>query len=170
MRQGEILGLRWQDLDLETGMIHVRTTLETGGILSEPKSSKGRRQIVLVEIAMEALSRHRAKQWKDRSESADAWIDLDLVFTNSVGGFVDANNLRHRSFPALLERAGLERIRFHDLRHSAATLLLSIGTNPKVVQEVLGHSQIGITMDTYAHRIPPMHKEAMAGLNKLLSD
>ena len=150
-------------------MLQVRATLQQGGILGEPKTQKSRRQITLVEIAMEALSRHRLNQWEERTTAGSAWEDSDLVFTNTVGSYVDANNLRHRSFPALLQRAGLQRIRFHDLRHSAATLLLSLGANPKVVQEVLGHSQIGVTMDVYAHVLPTMQREAMADLNRLLT-
>ena len=169
MRQGELLGLRWQDVDLEMGALQVRVTLQRGGTLGEPKTDKARRQIILVEIAMDALGRHRNNQWQERIGAGAAWADHDLVFTNTLGGPVDANNLRKRSFPALLRRAGLPRIRFHDLRHSAATLLLSLGTNPKVVQEVLGHSQIGVTMDVYAHKLPTMQRDAMADLNRLLT-
>ena len=98
-----------------------------------------------------------------------AWTDLDLVFTNNVGGYLDANNLRHRAFPELLERAAVPWIRFHDLRHSAATLLLSLGVHPKVVQELLGHSQISVTLDTYSHVLPDMQGEAMAQMDSLLA-
>lgn len=90
------------------------------------------------------------------------------MFCNRVGSYLNADNLRHRSFGPLLERAGLPRVRFHDLRHSAATLLLSLGTHPKVVQELLGHSQIGVTMDIYSHSLPNMQQEAMAEMNRLL--
>ena len=118
---------------------------------------------------MDALGRHRRTQWDERMTAGPAWAGLELVFTNAVGGHIDANNLRHRSFPGLLQRAGLPRIRFHDLRYSTATLLLSLGANPKVVQEVLGHSPIAVTMDVYAHVLPTMQREAMADLNRLLT-
>ena len=97
-----------------------------------------------------------------------AWADLDLVFTNVVGGYLDANNLRHRGFPKLLQKAGVPRVRFHDLRHSTATLLLSLGVHPKVVQELLRHSQISVTLDTYSHVLPNLQREAMAKMDRLL--
>jgi len=90
------------------------------------------------------------------------------VFTNALGNPVDQTNLRVRSFKALLKRAGLPDIRVHDLRHSAATLLLSMGIHPKAVQELLGHSSIAVTMDVYSHAMPTLQKEAMAGLDRLL--
>ena len=86
-----------------------------------------------------------------------------------MGGYLDANNLRHRAFPRLLEKANLPTIRFHDLRHSTATLLLSLGVHPKVVQELLGHSQISVTLDTYSHVMPDMQREAMAQMDTLLA-
>ena len=101
-------------------------------------------------------------------EDGASWVDSDFVFTNAVGKYIDPDNLRHRSFGPLLRRAGLPQIRFHDLRHAAATLLLSLDTKPKIVQELLGHSQIGVTMDVYSHILPTMQREAMNNLDKLL--
>ena len=103
-----------------------------------------------------------------RMEAGTSWVDSDFVFTNGVGNFVDLDNLRQRSFGPLLKRAGLPSIRFHDLRHTAATLLLGLDTRPKIVQELLGHSQIGVTMDIYSHALPSMQREAVNGLDKLL--
>ena len=169
MRQGELLALRWSDVDLDGGKARVRSTLLRDGTLGEPKTSKGRRQITLLAVAIETLRRHRLRQYEKRLSVGPAWTDRDLVFTNVVGNFLDANNLRHRAFPALLKRAGIPRIRFHDLRHSTASLLMSIDVHPKVVQELLGHSQIAITMDTYSHLMPNLQREAMEGLDRLLA-
>ena len=137
--------------------------------IAETKRKKSRRQISLTSIGVEALKRHGVQQAKERLALGPAWKDLELAFTNAVGGYIDANNLRHRAFPKLLEPAELPRIRFHDLRHSAATLLLSLGVHPKVVQELLGHSQISVTFDTYSHILPDMQRDAMTDLDGLLA-
>lgn len=94
---------------------------------------------------------------------------LGLVFPNAVGRPIGAQNLTRRSFSPLLTRAGLPRIRFHDLRHSTASLLLALGTHPKIVQELLGHSQISLTLDTYSHALPAMSRESLDKLNELLA-
>ena len=169
MRQGELLALPWRDVDLAQGKIQVRGTLQRNGVVAEPKTGKGRRQITLPAFVADALKRHRVRQNEERPAAGPAWTDRGLVFTNNVGGHLDANNLRHRAFPKLLDRAGVPRIRFHDLRHSAATLLLGLGTNPKVVQELLGHSQISVTLDTYSHVLPNMQRDAMAEMDRLLA-
>jgi len=168
MRQGELLALKWRNVDLDQGKIYIRETLQPGGIVGEPKTLKGRRQIVLAPMAAEALYIHRLVQLSERQEVKTTWQNHDLVFCNRVGSFIDPNNLRHRSFNLLLSNAGLPRIRFHDLRHTTATLLLSQGTHPKVVQELLGHSQISVTMDTYSHVLPTLQRDAMATMNSLL--
>jgi integrase len=91
-----------------------------------------------------------------------------FVFTAPEGGPLRKSNLRRRSFEPLLQRAGLPRIRFHDLRHTAASLLLAEGVHPKVVQEILGHSTVSMTLDTYSHTTPAMHREAVATLDRVL--
>ena len=169
MRQGELLGLHWHEVDLEIETIHVRSQLKRGGVLGSPKTDSSRRQLDLPAIAIEALRRQRIRQIHERFGAGASWSESDLVFTNSVGNAINPANLRNRSFIPLLKRAGLPAIRFHDLRHSTATLLLSLGCNPKVVQELLGHSQIGITMDVYSHALPTMQKDAMSALNRLLT-
>ena len=168
IRRGELLGLHWRDVSLDQGTLQVRYTLQQGGHLGEPKTAKARRQIDLTPLGVEALRRHRIHQLKDRYEAGALWAETDLVFTNALGKYVDPDNLRHRSFGPLLRRAGLPSIRFHDLRHTAATLLLGLDTRPKVVQELLGHSQIAVTMDIYSHVLPTMQREAMNDLDKLL--
>jgi integrase len=108
------------------------------------------------------------RQTEERLKIGPYWTDMDLVFTNQVGGPVNAGNLRRRSFWPLLERAGLPRIRFHDLRHTAATLMLGRGIHPKIVSEMLGHSQIAITLDLYSHVTPTMQRDAARELDILL--
>ena len=163
------MGLHWHDVDLEKATIHVRFQLKRGGALGAPKTDSSRRQLNLPAIAVEALRGQRIRQLDQQFEAGAIWSESDLVFTNSVGNAINPANLRSRSFIPLLKRAGLPIIRFHDLRHSTATLLLSLGKNPKVVQELLGHSQISITMDIYSHALPTMQREAMDDLNQLLS-
>jgi integrase len=124
--------------------------------------------VALTGTAVEALRHHRAAQAEERLRLGGAWEDLDLVFTNEVGGYVAEWKLRRQSFWPLLERAGLPRIRFHDLRHTAATLLLQQGVHPKIVSERLGHSTVGITLDTYSHVTPTMQRQATEALDDLL--
>ena len=169
MRQGELLGLHWHEVNLETETIHVRSQLKRGGVLGSPKTDSSRRQIDLPAIAIEALRRQRIRHLHERSEAGASWSESNLVFINSVGNAINPSNLRSRSYVPLLKSTRLPVIRFHELRHSTATLLLSLGCNPKVVQELLGHSQIGVTMDVYSHALPTMQKDAMSALNRLLS-
>ena len=112
------------------------------------------------------LKQHRVKQIEARLKVGEAWIDHDLVFCKTDGSFLPASTLQYQ-FEALLKDADIEHIRFHDLRHSAATILLTMGVHPKVVQELLGHSQISMTMDIYSHVLPSMQREAMNKLNDL---
>jgi len=173
MRQGELFGLKWQDLDLAAATVQVRRSLARlkgrGFVELEPKTARSRRSILLTPLAVSALRRHRSRQLEARLQASSDWEDLDLVFCNALGRPLEPTNVARRSFRPLLERAGLPRIRFHDLRHSAATLLLSLGTHPKIVQEMLGHSQIALTMDTYSHAMPTMQADAVARLGELLA-
>ena len=127
------------------------------------------RNISLPRFAVDSLRQHRAAQLAERLAMGPAWEEQGLVFSNEVGKPIERGNLVRRSFLPLLERAGLPRIRFHDLRHTAATLLLSQGTHPKVVQERLGHSTIAVTLDVYSHILPTMQLEAATKLDGLLS-
>jgi len=162
MRCGELLALRWQDIDLANGSLHVKRTVNYmkgyGHVESEPKTVKSRRQIRLPLFVVEVLLRHRTRQEEQRRASADAWIERDLVFTTAQGNYIALTTLR-RAFNSVLKQAGLPHMRFHDLRHSAATILLSRGTHPKVVQEILGHSQIAMTLDVYSHVLPSMQED-----------
>jgi integrase len=169
MRQGELLALHWANVDLNRGAAQVTGTLQQrGDAITEPKTAHSRRQVALTKTAIEALRQHRIAQAEARLRLGPAWTDNDLVFCNEVGGFVDASNLVRRSFLPLLKRAGLPRIRFHDLRHSAATLLLSEGVHPKIVSEMLGHSQIAVTLDLYSHVTPTMQRQAAEAMEAVL--
>ncbi|MCH8919447.1 MAG: site-specific integrase, partial [Chloroflexi bacterium] len=171
MRQAELLGLRWQDVDLDRAVLHVRQQvcrLAGEWHFSEPKTKAGRRTISLSGTCVAALREHHGRQLEERLR-AETWEDMDLVFANRSGYPLDKGNLLRRSFAPLLERAGLPRVRFHDLRHSCASLLLAEGVHPKVVQEMLGHSTISVTMDTYSHTLPSMGAEAAERLDALLA-
>jgi integrase len=172
MRRGELLGLKWADLDLDERHLQVRRTVQpvAGGGFHEqpPKSAKGRRRIPLGASSVAALGAHKARQAARRLANPHAWEDLGFVFTNELGRPVDGQNMLRRSFYPLLESAGLPRIRFHDLRHTAASLLLRQGTHPKVAQEILGHSQISVTLDTYSHVSPGIQDAAVKALDALL--
>jgi integrase len=159
MRQGEMLALRWQDVDIENAVLSVRRTLTRRGgkvAFGEPKTKKSRRSIRLTPQAGDALRAHLERQLRDMEILGDHYQDQGLIFTTDTGAPINPSNLRQRSFTPLLKRAGLPHMRFHDLRHTCATLLLSRGVHPKFVQELLGHATIAITLDTYSHVMPSM--------------
>jgi len=171
MRQGELLGLRWRDVDLEDGSVQVRGSLQRtsdGLTIAEPKTTRSRRKVALADAAIEALRRNRVVQAEERLRLGAAWEDNDLVFANERGRPLEARNLLRRSFVPLLKRAGLPAIRFHDLRHTAATLMLGKSVHPKVVAEMLGHSQIAVTLDLYSHVTPTMQGQAAQAMNAIL--
>jgi integrase len=171
LRQGELLGLKWSDIDLGRGRLQVqRTVRRIDGELveSEPKSRKSRRTVILTARATAALRAHRARQVEERVRAV-AWFDLDLVFPNNIGTHMDDGNLRRRSFQPLIERAEVPRVRFHDLRHTAATLLMIQGVHPRVVQEMLGHSSVNVTLDTYSHVSEDLQRDAAAKMDALFA-
>ena len=174
MRQGELLGLQWKDIQFENGTLQVKRKIaritNKGFVFSEPKTTKSRRNITLTTLAIESLKQHRRHQHEQRLATGPNWEEYDLVFCNAVGRPIEVSNMTRRSFRPILAKAGLPIIRFHDLRHSCATLLLSLGIHPKIVQELLGHSQISITLDTYSHVLPSLQAEAAQRLDTLLSD
>ena len=171
LRQAELLGLRWRDVDLSGAVLSVRQQvyrLQGAWQFTEPKTKAGRRTISLSGSAVEALRERRLAQNKERLR-AQTWADNDLVFCNRVGNPIEKGNLLRRSFAPLLERAGLPHIRFHDLRHACASLLLAEGVHPKVVQERLGHASISTTMDTYSHVLPSLQADAAERMDRLLT-
>jgi integrase len=172
MRQGELLGLKWEDTDLEAGVLQIRRTLSTragrGFSFSPPKTVKGRRSIKLPELAKSSLRQHRKVQLEERMKVAGLWEENGMVFTTRVGTPLSRQELVTRSFKPLLSKAGLPDIRFHDLRHTCATLLLGKAVHPKIVQELLGHATISITLDTYSHVLPGMGDAAAGAMDEAL--
>ena len=162
MREGELLALHWQDINFEDCSLQVKRAVSYlkgyGYVESEPKTAKGRRMIKLPVFVVGILIRHRAQQEEQRRQVGSAWIEKDLVFTNAQGYFYSASTLR-KVFRRFLVSVGLPHMRFHDLRHSAATILLAMKVHPKVVQEILGHSQIAMTLDVYSHALPSMQED-----------
>jgi integrase len=173
MRRGEVLGLRWQDLDLEAGRASIAQTLVVvGGYevqYSEPKTAKGRRMVALDPQTVGALKVHKDRQLLERSLWADAYTDADLVFAREDGTTIHPDSFSD-AFWRHTKEAKLTRIRFHDLRHTQATLALAAGVHPKVVSERLGHASITITLDTYSHAIPAMQETAASLVAALVFD
>jgi integrase len=221
LRQGEILGLCWEDVNLEDGSLRVRRALQrfggdavkrkallaerkqlrealttaqtasdTAGVetakkelvrvrkalalvatslqFTEPKSERSRRTVSLPGIVAAALRAHRTRQLEERLKVGPAWEEQGLVFATPIGTPLDPRNV-HREFRALVKQATLPAIRFHDLRHTAASLLLAQGVAPRTIMETLGHSQISLTMDTYSHLMPALRADAAAKMDEILS-
>jgi len=171
LRQGEVLGLRWPDIDFEKGTLSVRSALQrvNGKLqLVEVKTSRSRRTIRLPQVAVSALLRHRARQEQERQFAGERWHETGHVFTTTIGTPLEGPTVTHR-FQLALKAAGLPRFRFHDLRHTCATLLLAQGVAPRLIMEILGHSQIAVTMNLYAHVLPTMQVEVAAKMDAVLA-
>jgi len=171
MRQGEILGLGWEDMDTEAGVVRVRRTLtlaKGGPRLTEPKTPRSRRSIRLTTSAVDALERHRERQDSEGAARGPDWNGFGLVFCTHRGTPLRRDTLHDKYWKPLLRRAGLPDTRFHDLRHTCATLLLTKGVHPKIVSEMLGHSSIAITLDTYSHVIPGLGDAAALAMEDVL--
>jgi integrase len=172
LRQGEALGLRWQDVDLAMGSLHIKKQLQrvNGEFqLVEPKTPRSRRTLALPGSIVAALRHHKDHQQDERHKAGHQWQDSDLVFTTDRGRPLDGTVVSHH-FHRVLDHAGLPQRRFHDLRHSCATLLLVQGVSARVVMDVLGHSQIALTMNTYTHVIPELRREAADRMEALIAD
>jgi integrase len=156
MRPGELLGLRWEDVDLDAVSLRVNRAL-SGGKLTPPKTKWNRRRIDLSAATIVALKVHRKRQLVERMQRAGLWQDHGLVLSSTVGTPLSHRNVV-RSFKDLLKRAGLpQSTRLYDLRHTCATLLLSGNVHPKYVQELLGHASIALTLHTYSHVLKGMY-------------
>jgi integrase len=163
LRRGEALALKWNDIDLDGGVVHVRASLQrmNGSLqLSETKTQKSRRQLPMLEFVAKALRLHRMRQIEARLLAGPQWRDTGFVFITSIGTPVDPANLLD-DFKRILKKVCLPEIRFHDLRHSAASLSLALNVHPRVVMELLGHSQISLTMNTYSHVVPDLLRDAV---------
>lgn len=168
LRKGELLGLHWDDLDLNTGTAAIHRSLQrtrTGGLtVLQTATRASERRIVLPTECIDSLKIHREQQGEARRAAGMDWSDNGLVFTTPTGSPLEPANLT-RSFSRLLNRAGLRRIRFHDLRHSTATLLLEQGADLVVIKELLGHAHIGVTAGVYAHVRLRLQRQAIHALD-----
>lgn len=172
LRLGELQALRWSDVDMSRRRLQVVATYQGMADgrpqFAEPKTARSRRGIHLSEMAVAALRDHRAGELAKRLKAGPAWHDYGLVFTNAIGRPLDGDYMRKKSFAALLDRAGLPPMRFHDLRHAAATILMSDGVPVKAISEMLGHSDITTTLRIYAHVLPTAHDQAAASMDRQL--
>jgi integrase len=177
LRRGELLALRWRNIDLKAGTLHVRQTLvrarnhdegRTQIVFSEPKTPQSRRTIPIPDECLTALKQHKARQAEEKLMLGDGYEDYGLVFCLPNGKPIDPRNFNRR-FSQVLQQAGLPHIRLHDSRHTFATLLLEHGVSPKVVQTMLGHSSAKITLDIYSHISLELEKQAADKLNAALT-
>jgi integrase len=180
LRRGEVLALRWKDVNVKTGTLQVKQTLvrvtnhgatkaegRTRLLFQEPKTSPSRRTLPIPEECLTALKQHKARQAEEKL-LGQAYHDHGLVFCQADGKPIDPRNFL-RSFDRLIALAGLPPIRFHDARHTFATLMLELGESPKTVQTMLGHSRVAITLDIYSHVSLELEKKAAAKLNAALT-
>jgi Site-specific recombinase XerD len=187
LRLGELLALKWKDIDFEEGVIRVRSSLarvkvfenennpvpssntkrkETTLIFQEPKTKSGKRNIPIPDNILKELKEHLERQENEKNFMGEAYVDYGLVFCTQYGTPIEPRNMMRR-FYQLVSDAGLQKANFHALRHTYATRALEAGIHPKVVQEILGHSNISMTLDIYSHVMPELKKEAAGKLNHL---
>jgi integrase len=170
MRRGEALGLRWEDLNPENGVVRIKRNLKREGgriVTADTKTLKSRRAVNVPTPVLEALRRNRELQDMERENLGEAWVDSGFIFTTSVGTPIDPRNL-YREFSQICERAGLGHWHPHELRHSAASLMLASGVKLQVVSEVLGHSSIRMTADVYGHILDPDRQHAASAMSEVL--
>jgi len=167
MRRGEVLALKWQDIDFDQSLLQVKRIFTRAPghpfLEAEPKTEKSKRLLMLTSITIDKLQTHRLRQVEAKLQSGSAWKDYDLVFCTSLGTPLSGNVVLAR-LKKLLAQAGLPEMRFHDLRHSIASILFSMGIHPKIVQELLGHNRIQETVDTYSHMLPSLQQETIKRL------
>jgi integrase len=170
-RLGELLALRWRDVELDAARIHVRKGCSrgvTGWIDEDPKTDAGKRSISLTTLAVDALRAHRKAQLEQRVFLGAAWLDLDYVFPNQIGGQQLHSVVEHAYYKAIAG-TGLPRVRFHDLRHTAATPLLLSGVPVAEVSEMLGHADPAVTYRVYAHTLRQGQRQAVAAMERIIS-
>ena len=169
LRKSEALGLRWSDVDLDNGVLSVRYQIQrVDGTWTfvPPKSNSARRTLPLPPVLIDELRKHRTEQMEERLAAGPDWHDYNLVFCTQSGQPIASRNLT-TAFTRMLRRAGLGHHRWHDLRHTSATFLAAQGVHPRVAMQILGHSQISLTMNIYTHVADDVQREAidrLAGL------
>ena len=172
LRQSEILGLRWKDLDWDKRSLVVlhqlKREFKEGDYFSQTKTKSGRRIIILGKRTLEKLRNHWSNQLEEKRFAGDHWKENDLIFTSTIGTPINQSNL-YKSFKNLLKKSELPDIRFHDLRHTAATLMLNHGVPAIIVSRRLGHSKVSVTLDIYGHLIPEMQNEAAELIDDLIT-
>ncbi|MFC9258646.1 tyrosine-type recombinase/integrase [Streptomyces hydrogenans] len=169
LRRGELVGLRWADIDLDKRVLYVRqqTQRRRGVLYDDDPKGRRRRTVPLPAMCIAPLRWHRMRQTEQRAKAGERWEEGGYVFTTASGRPVEPRNV-YRSFTRVAASAGLRVIRLHDARHGTATLLTAAGVAPRVVMEILGHSQISITMDVYTHVVQDTQREAISHMDRLL--
>jgi integrase len=171
MRRGEILGLRWDDVDFENGIVYIRQILssQTTTIKERTKTEAGNRSISIPQFLIDMLLEQKEKQKSDRLEWGRDYSNLNLVISTPKGKPICPKNF-YRTFKEICKRLDLPIIRIHDLRHSHATMLIAQNVNPKIISERLGHNDIGVTLNIYSHVLPSMQKEVADRIDQILKD
>ncbi len=169
LRRGEIVGLRWSDVDLDNRVLYVRHQVQRrrGVLYDDDPKSRRRRAVPLPALCIAPLRWHRLRQADAHAKAGERWQESDYVFATRTGRPVEPRNL-YRSFTRVAQSASLRVLRLHDARHGTATLLTTAGVAPRVVMEIPGHSQISITMDVYTHVVQDTQREAMSHMDRLL--
>jgi integrase len=172
LRAGEVFALQWRDIDFVQGTLTVRSSFQREGgkyTMTHPKTRHSRRTIALSQFAIDVLAMHHENLQREIVQAGSIWqATYDLVFPNAYGRVFDFTNITSDYLRPLLKKLNLPEMRFHDLRHTAATLLLGAGVNIKVVSEMLGHSNISITLRIYAHVLPHMQSAAASVMDGIL--
>jgi integrase len=169
MRRGEILALRWGDIAEDLSTAHVSASLQAtrdGLVFERPKTARSRRAVALPAFLQPFLERQRQAQTLQQERLGSGWQGIDLVVSREDGSPVNPDSLSS-AWRRLLRKHGLPPVRFHDLRHAHATLMLVQGVHPKVVSERLGHASVGITLDTYSHVLPSLQSQAVEAFDRL---
>ncbi|MGN9812024.1 tyrosine-type recombinase/integrase [Micromonospora sp. BQ11] len=172
LRRAELLGLRWSDVDLSGKALFVRQTLqrtERGMEFVPPKTHRSSRPLPLSALAVRVLESQRVRQAKERLAAGEVWSDHGLVFASTIGTPMEPRNVNRR-FEQLRAAAGLDWLHLHDLRHAFATFLLDQGEELRTVMELLRHSTIRMTADTYGHVLPARARQAASAIDRILGE
>jgi integrase len=171
LRQGELIALRWHQLDCDRRLLRVTAgaaVTESGRAIADTKTHRSRRPVALTALSVRALEHHRVVLCEEAARRDLGWNDVGLVFPNRAGRLLNPANLLRRHLHPILDRAGLPRLRFHDLRHTFATLALEAGIHPRVVADMLGHASVQLTLDRYSHVAQAVRDDAADRIGRML--